>query len=403
MDFRGYIYSPPSRIFSQLLLPLAQVKKLFLKIYHFLLKSVWSELISGEQIESEVMNLFIFLIFCLFSWLFFRFNSYREIIIATFFILWLIDKQVSELDYKKAKNWLPIAVNLEKSKLSVKKILPQSEVIYLEYSQSDIISSAIAPRLISSHSFQTNIAITWQTILYLNNRTEILINEANSPAIALAKLKPLALQLEIPIQYLNSEGNHPYAMSDLDWDRETQVSSIQVEKKNNQTWHIYSKWRLQDSWQLLKQIFLHSGFFIFVIIMSRLMIKFGGFLNALITSWLGNQGVFLNFSYFWQGLTSNFGMTIYFELLLSIGLIIVEGIIISQTKHIYLDQSLIKFVISNKKEAQLARDEIEAVLFIRHPNPVVLILGKNKAITIKNLQNQDAYRYFVEAIEKANH
>lgn len=401
MDFRGYIYYPPARVLGQLLFPLAQVKKLFVKIYDFILKSIWSELISGEKIDSEIINLLLFFVFCGLSWLFFQGQSYREIILIFFLILWVVDKQISQFDYKQIRNWLPVAINFDDKKLIIKSMRLGSEVVYLEYGKEEITSSAIAPRSILSHGFQSEIAVTWQTILRLSNGAEIIINETKSPETALGKLKPLASQLELPIQYVDSEGYHPYAMSDLNWEKNNKVSAIKAEKKKNNTWHIYSQWRWQDSWQLLKQILQRSGFFIFVLIMSRFMVNFGGFINDLITSLFEKQTLFLNFSYFWQGWIPKLGIPIYLELLITIGIIIFEGVIISQSKHIYLDQSSLKYVISHKKQAQLSKEAIEAVLFLPQPTPRVLILGDKQAITIKNLQNSDAYRSVVEAIERA--
>ena len=397
MDFRGYIYYPPARVLGQLLFPLAQVKKLFVKIYDFILNSIWSELISGETIDSELVNLLLFFIFCGLSWLFFQFQSYREVIIVCFLILWILDKQISQFDHQKIKNWLPVVINLDNDNLIIKSMRFGSEVVYLEYNKAEITSSAIAPRLILSHGFQSEIAVTWQTILILSNGAEIIINETKRPETALRRLKPLASQLEIPIKYVDSEGYHNYAMSDLNWEKNDKINAVKVEEKKNNTWHIYSQWRWQDSWQLLKQILQRSGFFIFVLMMSHFMVNFGGFINSL----LGSQTLFLDFSYFGQGLIPNFGITIYLELLITIGIIIFEGLIISKSKHIYLDQSSLKYVISHKKQAQLSKEAMEAVLFLPQPTPRVLILGDKQAITIKNLQNSDAYRFVVEAIERA--
>ncbi|MFP4252929.1 MAG: hypothetical protein ACLFQP_06675 [Halothece sp.] len=397
MDFRGSIYYPPARVLGQLLFPFAQVKKLFVKIYDFILKSIWSELISGEKIDSEVVNLVLFFIFCGLSWLFFQFQSYREIILVFLFILLMLDKQISQFDYKKIKNWLPIVINIDNDNLIIKSIRFGSDIVDLEYNKTEITSSAIAPHLIFSHGFQSEIAVTWQTILILSNGADIIINETKRPETALRKLKPLASQLEIPIKYIDSEGYHPYAMFDLNWEKNRKVNAVKIEKSKNNTWHIYSQWRWQDSWQLLKEILQRSGFFIFVLIMSRFMVNFGGFINYL----FGNQTLFFDFSYFGQSLIPKLGITIYLELLMTIGIIIFEGLIISQSKHIYLDQSSLKYVISHKKQAQLSRETIEAALFLPQPTPRVLILGEKQTITIKNLQNSDAYRSVVEAIERA--
>jgi len=86
MYFSGSVYRSQHTLFSRLIFPFAQVKKLLQRVYDFILQSIWTELISGKTIENEVANLVLFFIFCLFSIAFFHLQAYRRIILILFLV-----------------------------------------------------------------------------------------------------------------------------------------------------------------------------------------------------------------------------------------------------------------------------------------------------------------------------
>jgi hypothetical protein len=83
MNVRGSVYYPQHALFSRLVLPLKKKKKIFHQVYHFILQTVWQELISGKTIESELANLVLFAIFCVFSLLIFYFQVSHQIYVIS--------------------------------------------------------------------------------------------------------------------------------------------------------------------------------------------------------------------------------------------------------------------------------------------------------------------------------
>ena len=395
MNVRGSIYYPQNALFSRLVLPFAQVQKLFHQVYHFILQTVWQELISGKTIESELANLLLFAIFCAFSLLIFYFQEYRHLILLTFFILWFIDRTIAQRYYNNALKKFPVSLQITPEKLYLKNYRPQQQAIELEFNREEIKESAIAPRTLYSDGFQSEIKVVWQVFLYLADNTEILISEENKPEKALATAKGLASTLNIPIAVLNSEGNHDYAIAELGTIQTSNENTVQV-KLNPQKWHIYSQWRLQDSWQLIKEILKQSGFLLFVIVAGNFMIVFGGFVDAFISGTL-QPGFVAGGD--WNQLKLDWES--YLELFIAISSLIVQGVKISQTKHIYLDQSSLKYRVNRQQEGDLKPQQIEAVLFIREPDPMLLILGEKEGIAIEDLPNSDAYRVMLQKIEIA--
>jgi len=418
MYFSGSVYRSQHTLFSRLIFPFAQVKKLLQRVYDFILQSIWTELISGKTIENEVANLVLFIIFCFFSIAFFHLQTYRVIIIILFFGLWFIDRAIAQSYYQKNSSRFPISLQITEDKIYFKEYLPKSQTIDLEFNREQIKESAIISRTLYSEGFQAEIKQCWQVLLFLQDGTEILVDEQPTPEKALNKAKKLANQLEIPLIFLESEGNHPYATHELSPIAKANSNTIQVSgtpdsksgacadrpaavKSQNQQCHIYSQWRLQDSWQLLKQILVQSGFLLFVIISTNFMVGFGGVLNAFLPTFWSQQQTIIYLPNISELLRLNLDLESYFEIALVVGIMIFQGAKISQTQHIYLDQSLLRYYVGHQKQGQLKTADIEAVILFPEPDLMVLIVANRRAVMIEHLPTPDAYRKMVEKIEFA--
>jgi hypothetical protein len=396
MNFSGYVYHPNNSLFSRLVLPVAAIAKFLQQIYEFLLQIIWTELLSGKKIESDVANLLLFIIFCCFSWVAFQLQAYRQFIIICGLTLWFIDRAIAHQYYcNNPKSKLPVAVKITSDTLYIRNYLPQRQTIDLEFHRDNLKEIAIAPRLIRSNAFEAEVKQCWQVMIYLQDQTEILIDEQTKPEKAFNKAKRLRSILEIPIIFLNSEGNHLYASNELSFDNQLNLTAIQVQKNQHQ-FHIYSQWHLRDSWQLLKQILTESGFIIFLMMMTNFMIIWGGLLNRF---FFAKQANISNFPSIWEWFNPQLDMAGYLELLIAIAIILIEGVRISQTKHIYLDDTSLKYFVGNKLKGHLNPGNIEAILLISHPEPNLLILGNKKTLTIAHLPTTDAYRAMIQNLE----
>jgi hypothetical protein len=398
MYFSGSVYHFQHTLFSRLIFPFAQVKKLLQRIYDFILQSIWTELISGKTIENEVANLVLFFIFCVFSLVIFHLQAYRGIILVLFLSLWFIDRGIAQNYYKKARNKFLISLQITENKLYLREYLPKGQTIDLEFNREQIKESAIVPRILYSDGFQAQIKQCWQVLLFLHDDTEILVDEQLTPDKALSKAKRLAAQLEIPIIFLESEGNSLYATRELSPIVELNSNTIQVDAQNKQC-HIYSQWQLQNSWQLLQQILVQSGFLVFVIISTNFMIRFGGILDALLNPFFSQQQTLIYWPSITQWLHPNFDLESYLEISLLVGIIIFQGAKLSRTQHIYLDRSLLKYYIGHQKQGQLKTPEIEAIILIPEPDLMLLVIAKSQILMIHSLPTPDAYREMLKKLE----
>ncbi len=213
----------------------------------------------------------------------------------------------------------------------------------------------------------------------------MIINETQTINKALKSAHAIGSKLNTSILFLDSQGNNNYAYKKLDnkklklikFDQETSIKS----KKSPNKWHLYTQWDLRDSWQLLKQVFHQSGFFVFLIFISKVMIELGQLLDNIIQCFQGKTDIiYLPSPSEW--LIPNWNGTNTVELLFIIGFVIYQTFHISLVKHIYLNQNYIKFAINNKIITKLKMQDVKLTLFFSHPFPEIVILSSEKAIII---------------------
>ena len=454
MIFRGSVYSPKRSWFSQLLFPIGQIKVLLQKVYNFLLAIIWTELISGKKIESEVANLILFLVFCVTSLVVYYWEFYRFPILIILVSFWLIDCAIAQKDYNYFTQQSSLKLTVKQEKLSVTNNLSNKKETTLDFPRYQVKKIAIAQRIIYSHGFQTDIGRLWQVFLYVEDGIPILMDEQKSFSSTLRKAKRLSSLLNVPIFCLDSqrlrlpqreapvltkapvtvgEGSHPYATEALNLEKVVKCETIKIEKYPRK-WHIFSCWRFRDSWLFLQQIIRQSGFFIFVIIMTNLMVKFGEIINQFIASYRGNQPTIINLGNIQQWLTPQLDLASYLEILIALAIVIIQGakmsqpysapdpariefeqesgggfptvrrrslrLTVGQTKHIYLDRYSLRYSVSHQKRGEIKTQDIEGVLLMLYPEPSVLLFAEKKAMVIDDLPSLASYRYLVKRLEE---
>lgn len=399
MYVRGSVYYPQPVLFSRLVFPFAQIKKLLEKIYDSILQSIWQELIFGKTIENEVTNLLLFVIFCLFSLAIFHLQAYRTIILVAFFLLWFIDRAIAQNYYNNPKHKFLVSLKITDETLYLRQYLPKGQTLDLEFERNRAKEIAIFSRTLYSDGFQAELQQCWQVILFLQDDTDLLIDEQTTPAKALSKAKQIAQLLPIPIIFLDSEGNPPYANHPLSETKKQDSNTIQRRWEKNK-YHLYSKWRFRDSWQLLKQIFVQSGFLIFIMISTNFMVRLGGIIDAFLTAFFTEQATIINWPSISQWFNPNFDLGSYLEIAFVVGIILFQGARISRTQHIYMDRSGLRYYVGRQKQGELSKAEMEAVLLIPEPDLMVLILAKGEALTIHQLPTPGAHREMVAQLEE---
>lgn len=134
--------------------------------------------------------------------------------------------------------------------------------------------------------------------------------------------------------------------------------------------------------------------------MSGFMIKFGGLLHKIISIIRGKDDIIYLSSPF-QWFLPNWHWRNILELVLVLGIFIYQGWQLSRVKHIYITPYYLKFFIDNKMIDKIKTSDIEASFVINNSQPEVLIIGKNKVLTITNFEQEKLAKLFWAYLDEA--
>lgn len=279
--------------------------------------------------------------------------------------------------------------------------VPDGKTRKSKFERSQLGQSSISRTYVYGGAFEEKIGTVWEVYLTLCDRSEFLIYQQSRLIDAVKKAKQLASYFNVPLIFIASEGNGAYAAQRLNLEEsnhQTSASKTIQFQTSPRKWHIYSKWRLISSWYLLKQIFQKSGFLLFVLIVAAFMTRLGDLLNSFIGFYLGEDVILLPSIFGWFDPDIDWNDIV--KLAIASGILIFKGWQLSREKHIYIDAARLEYFIDNSKIAQLKTNEIEATLFVKNPDPAILILAQDKAIEIKDLQREEEFKALLLKIEE---
>lgn len=404
MNFQGYIYYSQKSLYYWIIFPIAQAKRGFKEIYNFLGHILWSELMEGKTVEGELANIVIFILFCLLSLLLYYAKDSGRILLVVSIILWYIDSSLAKQQYLQTQDKLPTSLSfISEDDLQWQITLPNREIIRSELNRFKIKNISITPRAVYGGAFQEKVGQVWQLEIYLYDRTNLVIHEEKTPLAAVQQGSILAKKLSVPVIFAGSEGIGDYAEVPLD------LSSIKVEKVRDRAikvqkklgkWHIYTKWQLANSGRFLKKVIKESGFLLFLILMTKLMVEFGAILYYLLLAFMGNKPDTLYYSGIGNSLTLDFDVMDAIEIAIALIVMFVQGWRISREKHLYINSQTFTFLINNQKQGQLFTQNIEAALFLPIPEPEILILARDRALTLADWQQEDELKVMLQAISE---
>jgi hypothetical protein len=414
MNFQGQIPNHQKEFYTAFLLPVVVLKKAVESVRRYIAKTIWSELVQGEKIDNEIFNLILFVIFCLLSLITFRLEKYQTAFIVGSAILWRLDRFLAKQQYFASKKRTITSLSVGKDNLALwKMITPNAEPRQFKFHSNNINHIKISLVKVNGGAFEETITRAWQVAIALKDETQLLMYEELRAINALNHAREIATCFDIPILFTDSEGQTHYA--DRSAEQESNSTKGLARKaihhnaiRLNQTaqrWHIFSHWTFNHSWKFFGKVFYDSGFLIFVLLLARFMSRFGEMLDTLITYYRANEIIYLDFS----GII-NFFLNPHLSLIDLAGiaiatiLMIVRGAQISQVKHIYIDKQRLRFAINAKEIRQFNLLEIEAVVLIAKPEPVLLICGSDRALEVKDLLLEDDYRAMLVNVENGlNH
>jgi len=395
--FQGKSIYPQKSVYAILIFPLAWLKKMFQSLYTFLLKVMWAELIEGKKKDNELAGLFLFVIFLILSWLSYLSKIYFPIIFTLFLIVWFLDYNFAKSEYRKGKYTIPIKITDKgEERLLWSFALPHQKPLQSELNWGQIRALMIDHRSIYGGSFQEKIGNVWQISLQGFDGSEWVIDEEKTVTQAFNQVRIFTQWIDVPIIFRGSRGKNNYAEYDLDPDiikfLDRTKPGVEVQT-NQQKWHLYSVWRLRHSWALFKQIFQDSGFILFLLVMSKVMLICGQIVDGVIQVFQGNAVIL-------EVPNHLFSQWTFFPLLMAIALMIYKGWQLSRVKHSYLGQNVLKVAIDNQVIGKLNTAEIKAILLLANPDSEILILTPKEAIIIPKLQTEEDSQLYLHYLQQ---
>ncbi len=393
--------------YVKIISPLVQVKKLLQTVYEFFLHIIWSELIYGKKLDNELDSLLAFIVFCLLSLLGYYLRDYIQLILMILLVIWYLDCWFAKHQYFQKNYKIDIFIyEIDLTKIICCLSLPntQTQSIFASFTPEEVSHISMLKSPLLGGAFQEFLDEVWQTEIYLCNGKHFVIDENLLPHESLLTAKKLANYFKVDIIFSYSQGNNAYVEQEIDQrilaNFVNNNSGGVKYQKNIRKQHIYTQWQWSNTWNFLKMLFEKAGFLLFIIIMSGFMIKLGGLLHNIILVMRGKDNIiYLSSPLGW--LLPNWHWRNILELVLVLGVFVYQGWQLSRVKHIYITPHYLKFFIDNKMIDKLKTSEIEASFIIKHTNPEILIIGKNKVLNLTHFQQEKIAQIFWTHLNEA--
>lgn len=409
MKFQGQIPNRDREFYTTFLMPIVLLKKSVDSVRRYIDSIIWSELVKGEKVDNEILNLVLFAVFCLLSLLAFRVEKYHTSVIILFSCLWFVDRVLAKRQHFYAKKRSITSLTMSKDDmLAWKLVSPSEEPRQIRFHRHNLSHIAVRAIRVNGGAFDSAITRAWQVEVALTDNTNLLMYEETRASDAIARARELADFLDTQIIFRDSKGQSQYAdpaiaqasLPPKGTDRKLSISDAVGLNQTAKRWHIFSRWTFAHSWQFFGKVFHDSGFLLFVLLLTRFMSRFGEMLDTLITYYRSSEIIYLDFSgiinFF---LNPHLSWVDIMGLAIAITTMIIRGAQISQVKHVYIDDQKFKFVINRKEICQFDLPEIEIVLLVTKPEPLLLICDRDRALEIRDLLREDDYRAMLVNIE----
>lgn len=388
--------------------PLVQIKKIFQALYNLLLKLMWVELIKGEMKQNDLAGILLFTLFIALSWLSFILKNYLQLILIVFVIIWYIDIGIARQAYQQHKYDRPLQI-LENEVGTLRWLLslPEHKILENSFNWGQVREIAIASRPIFGGAFEEKLDQIWQVKLWLYDGSDWVIEEDADLLVVFKVAKKLQAYADVPIQFAESYGLGKYAIINLEKSK-TFIESVKILgikfHKTEKKWHLSSVWKFHHSWQFFKQVFKESGFLLFVLLMSGIMLQFGGLINLFVQGFRSQEPVIIEFAQSPAQLFAFWNWRSFLAFGTAIALMIYKGWQLSCVKHSFIDQYFLKVSLDNQALGKIKTPEIATLLLAPYPDPRILIISSELVLIIPKLPNlADSLLYLTYLQEAVNY
>lgn len=390
-------------LFPKLIYPLAIAKIYVETIYRKMLGLIWDELFKGKRDLNQTGNFIALLVFCVFSLLMYHIDDYVGYVIAAFAVIWFLDMHLARYYYRNCKrNEFIRLIKSPQGKIVVRKSNPDGKVEYeVELTPSEVNHISIFQVDRRGGAFQEKVATVWQSSLSFNDESEQLFSEDNDLSRALKKVRYLAKLLRVKFHFEHSQNFGPAAQASRGRSAER---DIKVEAKAN-GFKISTRWISNMRLGFITLVLRESGFFLFLLIVAGVMIKFGGLLIFLYNRFYGSGMASVNMEFTFLGIISVFEPESdpidIVEYVLAMALLVRKTLMLSRPQEVSIDRATTRYYLNGNQEGECKTAEIDNVCLQTSPEPTIILSDSNSTIVVKNLKSRQEFNSFFEKIREA--
>jgi len=389
-------------LFVKLIYPLAIAKTYVEAVYRQILGLLWDELFKGKTEISQTGNFIAFAFFCLFSFLMYHIGEYAGFIILALAAVWSMDVLLAKSRYRRCKrNDLIRLLKSPQGKISLKKTSPEGAVEYetnLNPCEVDHISIFQVDR--TGGAFQEKVAAVWQSSVRFNDKSELLLSEDGYLFQAMKKAryvsKLLGVQFNFKYDHDSETDTEPVKKNELG-------ENIKVELTDNRI-KISTKWTSNMRLGFILQILKESGFFLFLLIVAGVMIKFGGLLIFLYDRFYGSGIPSVNMEFSFLGILSLFepdwDAVDVGEYALAMALIVRKTMLLAQPQYVSIDRILTRHYKNGQLAGECKTGEIDNVSLLTNPEPAIVVLNSNSSLEVRNLKSMKEFKSFFQQLRE---
>jgi len=389
-------------LFVKLIYPLAIAKIYVEAVYRQILGLLWDELFKGKAEISQTGNFVAFAFFCLFSLLMYHIGEYAGFIILGLTTVWFVDVLLAKHRYRNCKrNDLIRLLKSPQGKISLKKTSPEGEVEYVtNLNPSEVNHISIFQVDRKGGAFQEKVASGWQSSVGFNDKSELLLSEDDHLFQAMKKARYVSKLLGVQFKF---KYDHDIGSDTESVQKNELGENTKVELKDNSI-KISTKWTSNMRLGFILQILKESGFFLFLLIVAGVMIKFGGLLIFLYDRFYGSGMPSVNMEFSFLGILSIFepdwDAVDVGEYVLAMALIVRKTMVLAQPQFVSIDRVLTRHYINDQLAGECKTGEVDTVSLLTHPEPTIVVLNANSSLEVRNLKSMKEFKSFFHQIRE---
>ena len=389
-------------LFPKLIYPLAIAKIYVETVYCKMLGLIWDELFKGKRDLNQTGNFIAFLVFCVFSLLMYHIDDYVGYVIAALAAVWFLDMQLARYKYRNGeRNEFIRLLKSPRGKIILRKSNPDGEVEFeVELTPSEVNHLSISQVERKGGAFQETVATVWQSSLSFNDESKQLFSEDNDLSRALKKVRYLSKLLRVKFHFEHSQNVEPATQSIRGKNAE---DDIKVEAKNNR-FKISTRWTSNMRLRFIALILRESGFFLFLLIVAGVMIKFGGLLIFLYDRFYGSGMASVNMEFNFIGIISVFEPDTdpvdIVEYAAAVTLLMRKTLLLARPQHVTIDSATTRYYVNENLEGECKTAAIDHVSLLTSPEPTIVLSNPDSSIVVKNLKSMQEFKSFFQKIRE---